>query len=66
MHLILSLKLLRYGELRTWIGIKFHSLGAVYEYDLSNKVQRDLGTHGTANAPLTDDLSVRLSFRHWL
>ena len=57
MHLIFSLKLLRDGESRTWIGIEFHSLGAVYEYDLSNKEERDLGT---ANAPLTDDLSVRL------
>ena len=36
---------------------EFHSLGAVYEYDLSNKEERDLGT---ANAPLTDDRSVRL------
>ena len=33
------------------------SLGAVYEYDLSNKEERDLGT---SNAPLTDDRSVRL------
>ena len=57
MHLISSLKLLRDGELRTLIGIEFHSLDAVYEYDLSNKEGRDLGT---ANAPLTDDLSVRL------
>ena len=37
MSLTLSLKLLRDGELRTWVGIEFHSLGAVYEYDLSNK-----------------------------
>ena len=57
MSLTLSLKLLRDGELRTWAGIVFHSLGAVYEYDLSNNEERDLGT---ANAPLTDDLSVRL------
>ena len=57
MTLILSLKLLRDCELRTWIGIEFHNLGAVYEYDLSNKEERDLGT---ANAPLTDDLSARL------
>ena len=57
MSLTLSLKLLRDGELRFWDGIEFHSLGAVYEYDLSNNEERDLGT---ANAPLTDDLSVRL------
>ena len=57
MSLTLSLKLLRDGELRTWVGIEFQSLGAVYEYDLSNNEERDLGT---ANAPLTDDLSVRL------
>ena len=57
MSLTLSLKLFRDGELRTWVGIEFHSLGAVYEYDLSNNEERDLGT---ANAPLTDDLSVRL------
>ena len=31
--------------------------GAVYEYDLSNKEERDLGT---ANTPSTDDCSVRL------
>ena len=43
--------------MRIGIGIEFHSLGAVYEYDLSNKKERDLGT---ANAPLTDDRSVRL------
>ena len=53
MSLTLSLKLLRDGELRTWVGIEFHSLGAVYEYDLSNNEERDLGT---ANAPLTCDL----------
>lgn len=57
MDLIVSLKLLRDDEFRTGIGIEFHSFGAVYEYDLSNKEERDLGT---ANAPLTDDLSVRL------
>ena len=57
MSLTLSLKLLRDSELQTWVGIEFHSLGAVYEYDLSNNEERDLGT---ANAPLTDDLSVRL------
>ena len=57
MTLILSLKLLRDCELRTWIGIEFHNLGAVYEYDLSNEEERDLGT---ANAPLTDDLIARL------
>ena len=32
-------------------------LGAVYECDLSNKEEQDLGT---ANAPLTDDRSVRV------
>ena len=32
-------------------------LGAVYEYDLSNKEERDLGT---TNAPLTHDPSVRI------
>ena len=54
---MLFLKLVRDGALRIGIGIEFHSLGAVYEYDLSNKEERDLGT---ANAPLTDDCSVRL------
>ena len=39
------------------IGIKFHSMGVVNEYDLLNKEERDLGT---ANAPSTDDRSVRL------
>ena len=57
MTLILSLKLWRDCELCTWIGNEFHNLGAVYEYDLSNKEERDIGT---ANAPLTDDLSARL------
>ena len=55
--LILFLKLFNVGELCTRIGIEFHSFGAEYEYDLSNKEERDLGT---TNAPLTDDLSVRL------
>ena len=36
------------------MGIELHSLGAVYEYDLSNKKEN----LGTANAPLTDDCSV--------
>ena len=57
MALVLFLKLARDDALRIGIGIKFHSLGAVYEYDLSNKEERDIGT---ANAPLTDDRSVRL------
>ena len=57
MTLILSLKLLRDCELGTSIGIEFHKLGAVYEYDLSKKEERDIGT---ANASLTDDLSARL------
>ena len=56
MDLILSLKLIRDNAMRIGIGIKFHSLGAVCEYDLSNKEKRDLGT---ANAPSTDDQSVR-------
>ena len=30
--------------LRIGIGIEFHSLGAVYENDLSSKEKRDLGT----------------------
>ena len=47
--LILSLKLVRDDALRIGIGIGFHSLGSVYEYDLLNKEGRDLGT---ANAPL--------------
>ena len=51
MDLILSLKLVRDG------AIEFYSVGAVYEYDLSKKKERDLGT---ANTPLTDDRSVRL------
>ena len=53
MDLILSLKLVRDDALRIGIGIGFHSLGAVYEYDLSNKGR-------TANAPSTDDRSVKL------
>ena len=53
MDLILSLKLVRDDALP--LGIEFHSLGALYNYDLSNKEERDLGT---ANAPLTDDCSV--------
>ena len=57
MALVLFLKLARDDALRIGIGIEFHSLGAVYEYDLSNKEERDIGT---ANAPLTDDRSVRL------
>ena len=59
MDLILSLKLVRVDALRIAIGIEFHSLGAVYECDQSNKEERDLGT---AKAPSTDDRSVR----HWL
>ena len=55
--LILILKLVRYDALRNGIGIEFHSLGAVYEYDLSNKEKRDLGK---AHAPLTNDRSVQL------
>ena len=55
--LILFLKLFNDGELRTGIGTGFHSLDAECEYDLSNKEERELGK---ANAPLTDDLSVRL------
>ena len=39
------------------IRMEFHSLGAVYKYDLSNKEERDLGT---ANALLTHDRSLRL------
>ena len=57
MNLILFLKLVRDDALRIGIGIEFHSLGAVYEYDLSSKEERGLGT---ANAPLTDDRSVQL------
>ena len=51
------MKLVRDDALRIGIEIQFHSLGAVYEYDLSNKEERDLDT---ANAPLTDDRSARL------
>ena len=58
LFLILSLKLIRDDALLIGIGIEFHSLGAVYEYDLSNKEKRDLGTHN--DAPWTDDRSVRL------
>ena len=62
MDLILFLKLVRDGASRIGIGIEFHRfgadrLGAVYEYDLSKKEERYLGT---ANPPLTDDHSVRL------
>ena len=53
----LSLKLVKYDALRIGIRIEFHSLGAVYDYDLSNKKERDLRT---AKAPLTDDRSVGL------
>ena len=45
------------GFNRTSIGIDFHSLVAVFEYDLSNKEECDLGI---ANAPLTNDLSAWL------
>ena len=55
MGLILFLKLVKDDALPIGIGIKFHSLGAVCEHDLSNKEEQDLGT---ANAPLTDDRSV--------
>ena len=57
MDLILFSKLVRDDALRIGIGIEFYSLGAVFEYDLSNMVERDLGT---ANAPLTYDRSIRL------
>ena len=57
MDLILFLKLVRDDALRIGIVIEFHSLGTIYEYGLSNKEVRDLGT---ANAPLTNDRSVRL------
>ena len=57
MDLIPFLKIVRNDALRIGTGIEFHSLGAVYQYDLSNKEERDLGT---ANAPLTDDSSVQL------
>ena len=43
MTLILSLKLLRDCELRIWTGIEFHNLGAVYEYDISNKERYGVG-----------------------
>ena len=52
MDLILSSKLVRDDALRIGIEVEFHSLGAVYGYDLSNKEERDLGA---ANAPSTDD-----------
>ena len=51
------MKLVRDDALRIGIGNEFHNLDAVYEYDLSNKVEVDLGT---ANAPLTGDRSVRI------
>ena len=57
MYLILSLKLVRDDALQIGIGIEFHSLMAVFEYDLSNNEERDLGT---ANAPLTGDPIVGL------
>ena len=40
----MALKLVRDDALQIGIGIEFHSLGAVYEYVLSNKEERDLGT----------------------
>ena len=46
--LILFLKLFNVDDLRTGIGIEFHSFGAEYEYDLSNKEERDLGTANAA------------------
>ena len=58
MDLILFLKLFRDDALRIGIGIEFHSLGTVYEYDLSNMEERDLGT--AYYALLTDYHSVRL------
>ena len=56
-YLLYEFDLVRDDALRIGIAIEFHSSGAIYEYDLSNKEERDLGT---ANAPLTDDRSVRL------
>ena len=53
----LFLKLIRDDALRIGIGIEFDSVGAVYEYDLSNK-EKQLGTANYAQ--LTDDRSVRL------
>ena len=40
--LVLFLKLVKDYALRIGIVIEFHSLGAVYEYDLSNKEKREL------------------------
>ena len=40
MDMILSLKLVRDDALP--IGIEFHSFGDVYEYDLSNKEEREM------------------------
>ena len=57
MDLILSLKLVRDDALQIGIRIEFHSLGAVYEYSLSNKEELDIAT---ANALLTNDRSVWL------
>ena len=57
MDLILSLKPIRDDALRIGIVIKFHNLDAVYDYDISNNEERDLRT---ANAPSTDDRSLRL------
>ena len=57
MDLILFLKLVRDDVLRIGIRIKFQIPHFGCEYDLSKLEERDLGT---ANAPLTDDRSVRL------
>ena len=57
MDLILFLKHVRDGALRNGIGIEFHSLGAVYQYGLSNKEERDLVT---ANATGQNFLDPRM------
>ena len=62
MDLILSLKLVRDDALRIGIETEFHSLGAVYEYNLLNKEERYLGT---ANAPSTDDTGFSKSVIYW-
>ena len=52
----MRLKSFKVDEFRTSFGIEFHSFGAVYENDLSNIDDRDIGT---ANVPFADDLRVR-------
>ena len=50
--------LVRDYALRIGIGIEFHSLGAVYENDLSKNEERDLGTARRSQCTI-------MGFSHW-